>query len=188
MAKDGGPAFPRPDERDQITGQGIMQGSHGMSLRDWFAGQALSGFTQMWPKSKDGPQIAERCYDIADSLLAKREKEAAPPAPTDIEGNVRAILADYHLALDHRAHGDLASGAAINALEELLNARWVQGAEAKRRLSEPVPAGVYYHAESDNFYDAGLGNIGKGVSFWETWKARKAEFPTTREAALGEKP
>lgn len=38
---DGGAAFPRADERGP-DGSGICQGSDGMSLRDYFAGQALS--------------------------------------------------------------------------------------------------------------------------------------------------
>lgn len=44
---------------------------HGMSLRDWFAGQALAG----WMTSEDVPcdeRIAERCYQIADAMLAAR--------------------------------------------------------------------------------------------------------------------
>ena len=58
---DGGPAFPG----------GNMQ-YPGMSLRGWFAGQALAGF---------GPQgttvllleALERCDDTADTMLKKRE-------------------------------------------------------------------------------------------------------------------
>lgn len=37
---DGGPAFPVMDDSD-----GGMHRHPGMSLRDWFAGQALAGFT-----------------------------------------------------------------------------------------------------------------------------------------------
>lgn len=37
---DGGPIHPIPEVRD-MDGNGIMAGWNGMSLRDWFAGQAL---------------------------------------------------------------------------------------------------------------------------------------------------
>jgi hypothetical protein len=49
-----------------------------MSLRDWFAGQALAGF--MSRSAKDSPVIADcervaiAVYGIADAMLAKRTK------------------------------------------------------------------------------------------------------------------
>ena len=42
-----------------------------------------------------------------------------------------------------------------------------------------IPSGVYYHAESGNFYDA-RNNEGLGITFWNTWYSRRAEFPTDR--------
>lgn len=36
---DGGPAFPKPLD-PYPNAQGMESGTHGMSLRDWFAGQA----------------------------------------------------------------------------------------------------------------------------------------------------
>lgn len=39
--KDGGPVHPIPEVRD-ADGNGIMEGWHGMLLRDWFAGQAMT--------------------------------------------------------------------------------------------------------------------------------------------------
>lgn len=80
---DGGPAFPRPmghngmehhEEHDWSTDD------KGMSLRDWFAGQALAGgaleFFQgngggAW---KDYNEFAASCYGMADAMLAEREK------------------------------------------------------------------------------------------------------------------
>lgn len=50
----------------------------GMSLRDWFAGQALAG-TMAYSGNGYGDQqltarqIASVCFDIADAMLAKRE-------------------------------------------------------------------------------------------------------------------
>ena len=66
---DGGPAFPvHPSEQS---------GGHpGMSLRDWFAGQAMAVMTAS-PDYSKGPcneAIAIRAYCIADAMLAEREK------------------------------------------------------------------------------------------------------------------
>jgi len=57
---DGGPAFPIPDE-----------GWPGMTLRDWFAGQALAGMLanpDSWPEDRG---VAAYCY--ADAMLKARE-------------------------------------------------------------------------------------------------------------------
>lgn len=67
--KDGGPAFP--------VGGTV---NYGMSLRDYFAAAALSGLipNAAWDYSS-GPcnaAAAERCYAIADAMLAAREKQS----------------------------------------------------------------------------------------------------------------
>lgn len=53
----------------------------GLSVRDWFAAQALSGYVHMTPAvwtSDSAPVIAEsiaaRCYVIADALILERAK------------------------------------------------------------------------------------------------------------------
>lgn len=63
--KDGGPAFPpHPGSQHQ-----------GMSLRDWFAGQAAVGLT--WqaggPWEQEADNIARGAYVMADAMLAARE-------------------------------------------------------------------------------------------------------------------
>jgi hypothetical protein len=88
--KDGGPAFPRltglhgdhvrtPNYRAEVAG--------GMSLRDWFAGQALAGYASV-PDPRTAPsgkeiaewcaevagQDASYCYMLADAMLAERDK------------------------------------------------------------------------------------------------------------------
>lgn len=48
-----------------------------MSLRDWFAGMALSGEASTWTETDSGgyaDAIAERCYKLADAMLAERER------------------------------------------------------------------------------------------------------------------
>lgn len=84
--RDGGPAFPG----DSFA----SQHNHGMSLRDWFAGQALAGLGTWVP---DGPEVYDRdnfrlypgtpqgdaaarnirsrwAYQQADAMLAERER------------------------------------------------------------------------------------------------------------------
>ena len=66
---DGGPAFP-------TTGF-----NPGMSLRDWFAGQALAGWLASFSSSMQHPvdlgqgqAVAEKAYMMADAMLAEREE------------------------------------------------------------------------------------------------------------------
>lgn len=67
----GGPAFPDPAR----AGGHCME--TGMTLRDWFAGQALAGIManpEAW-KDDDGLLRAERiAFWKADLMLAEREK------------------------------------------------------------------------------------------------------------------
>ena len=48
--------------------------ARGMTLRDWFAGQALAGMASN-PR-RDGPysDYAEDAYEYADAMLSEREK------------------------------------------------------------------------------------------------------------------
>lgn len=67
---DGGPAFPT------VAGQTVY--SHGMTLRDWFAGQALAGLssppdaTGSW--SWQAKAAAREAYRMADAMLEARGK------------------------------------------------------------------------------------------------------------------
>jgi hypothetical protein len=75
---DGGPAFPCPVEFDP-NNQLVSHGSFGMTLRDWFAGQALAGVESSYDPSGDWPgplwcdEAAAHCYEIADAMLKARE-------------------------------------------------------------------------------------------------------------------
>lgn len=78
--KDGGPAFPR----NALSGgdHGYPVQSDGMSLRDWFAGQALAGLIASGRSAYDlldgdyqAAYAAYRAYTVADAMLAAREKE-----------------------------------------------------------------------------------------------------------------
>jgi hypothetical protein len=84
---DGGPAYPCNYEHSDCTCE-----MHGMSLRDWFAGQALPSVYDEWAAhcrrinhdqedsrfmtdpSELLEEIAEEAYDLADSMLKARNK------------------------------------------------------------------------------------------------------------------
>ncbi|MBB3980130.1 hypothetical protein GGQ64_005377 [Rhizobium azooxidifex] len=87
--KDGGPAFPAEYFDPAVfadlrategmhSAKALATGvSKGMSLRDWFAGQALAGFMA----NKDRPitfahEDAAWCYTLADAMLVARKDGA----------------------------------------------------------------------------------------------------------------
>lgn len=73
--KTGGPAFP---PAVAITESGnAFYGYDGMSLRDWFAGQALAGYLASFAgceadPAKHADALAKTCFTLADALLAAR--------------------------------------------------------------------------------------------------------------------
>lgn len=79
--QDGGPAFPastRPMQDEY--GYGHQDGHStwqygGMTLRDYFAAQALTGFLHNAERINfiDVPQVAEGAYKMADAMLRARE-------------------------------------------------------------------------------------------------------------------
>lgn len=76
---DGGPAFP---QHYCENCNDAFESPNGMSLRDWFAGQAVASMlnnaksllliTQEMPSAET---IAHSVYVLADAMLAEREKE-----------------------------------------------------------------------------------------------------------------
>ncbi len=65
--KDGGPAFP-------AHWNGLQPAQQGMTLRDWFAGQALAGQLSI-PTDATAEDFAKSSYAIADAMLAALEKK-----------------------------------------------------------------------------------------------------------------
>ncbi len=68
---DGGPAFPHFLQSDVTPG---------MSLRDWFAGQALTGVIAAYSGDIAFPSLegaAAKAYNFADAMLAARKKTEA---------------------------------------------------------------------------------------------------------------
>jgi hypothetical protein len=75
------PAFPLPSVA--ISDHGVAHANPGMSLRDYFAGQALAAIAGLhhgndWgPDGKDhAPRCARKAYAIADAMLATRTGSA----------------------------------------------------------------------------------------------------------------
>ena len=76
----GGPAF--PVQRAVASGQGGTvdlegrQTADGMSLRDWFAGQALCGLAAGITHSLSNDLMSKMSYELADAMLAERAKRS----------------------------------------------------------------------------------------------------------------
>jgi len=72
----GGPAFPQGAGEFIGGGQRMTYGpAPGMSLRDWFAGQALVVISQR-VLGDDPRVVVADAYRVADAMLAERAKEA----------------------------------------------------------------------------------------------------------------
>ena len=71
---DGGLAYPYQGQPMHRNGEWGQDCETGMTLRDWFAGQALSGSLGegTWPISDE--DIAEGCYRCADAMIKERSK------------------------------------------------------------------------------------------------------------------
>lgn len=80
--KDGGPVFPEAFVYDESVGMagGFVTATEagaapGMTLRDWFAGQAVVAIPHIECGSDlDNDELAEAAYRIADKMLAAREE------------------------------------------------------------------------------------------------------------------
>jgi hypothetical protein len=73
MTNDGGPAFPS-------VGEGFGNPSYsapGMTLRDWFAGQALAGLLAHTGESERNRAVA--AYRYADAMLRARDTREVKP-------------------------------------------------------------------------------------------------------------
>lgn len=80
QSNDGGPAFPRPISEDRRhgdlpDGNEMIPEQPGMSLRQWYAGQALMGYLAahadpncVFPRPSI---VAEWCVKMADEMIVK---------------------------------------------------------------------------------------------------------------------
>ena len=65
---DGGPAFPW--NHNSIS----SEDERGLSLRDWFAGQAMLGSRARDSRYESWSDLAQDAYDIADAMIKERNK------------------------------------------------------------------------------------------------------------------
>jgi len=75
--KDGGSVFPMIDSDMNTAGERYYFPTGGISLRDWFAGQALAGMAYMFvinPVCVDCENAAKQAYKVADAMIKEREK------------------------------------------------------------------------------------------------------------------
>ena len=69
---DGGPVF--PTEKWATDNQGHWIGTHGLSIRDYFAAKAMQGYLFNDVVARNNPNMcAEWAYQQADAMLKERE-------------------------------------------------------------------------------------------------------------------
>lgn len=81
---DGGAAYPMPDQRDPVTGAGIMQGSSGLTKRDYFAAKFMAAMLGRADATADNEKglsalfasVAAMSLEAADALIAASKSEA----------------------------------------------------------------------------------------------------------------
>lgn len=81
---DGGPAFPSFHITEAPDGFSNTQSSGGLTIRDWFAGQAMApawNIVALVNQLQENPlatpshsEVATVAYKMADAMLAEREK------------------------------------------------------------------------------------------------------------------
>ena len=70
---DGGPAYPQGHPEMTIAGQSVKE-TQGMTLRDYFAGQALANDNVEDHQSAAwAERVAAQAYAIADAMIAARK-------------------------------------------------------------------------------------------------------------------
>lgn len=74
---DGGPIGPIPSGMDPSSGA-IQYENHGMSLLDWFAGQALAGIMPTLPDDCEYQEhmVARNAYKLATAMLNEKGRIA----------------------------------------------------------------------------------------------------------------
>ena len=74
MKPTGGRAFPS-EQTTSPSGHWNNTYRPGMTLRDYFAGQALVGMADYYIAEAEAEMYARRAYLLADAMLAEREKK-----------------------------------------------------------------------------------------------------------------
>ena len=79
---EGGSAFPRPAFYHEAMGEHDCVAHEGMTLRDWFAGQAMAAYVRedlRRPGKSMAPStalhVARLCYQMADAMIEVQERD-----------------------------------------------------------------------------------------------------------------
>ena len=103
VTNDGGPAFAHAGAPNPDTQRGPAWASEpqtGMTLRDWFAGQALNAFiiSERDPNVTDWDSSfwASHAYRTADAMLAKRNAPSPPRTPPSTKPASRTARKERH--------------------------------------------------------------------------------------------
>lgn len=135
MAKmDGGAAFPTEYHRGDRAG---------MTLRDWFAGQAMAGyFAAPNTQHRNATDCAAYIYEMADAMLAARASEAVNPLQAELD-DAREHIAMLESLRPHWAQGFSSDGVAAQAQTAALSSIWEalgvsNQTEAMQRIRELV--------------------------------------------------
>lgn len=70
---DGGQAFPSSHHPGHGYGA-VASLVEGLSIRDYFAGQALAGILAFPGRNVGNQTVCEQCYQVADCMIAERNK------------------------------------------------------------------------------------------------------------------
>lgn len=94
---DGGPAFPLPPVGTGDPRDGMAGGSPGMSLRAWFAGQAMNGILSQSPAGLFAPKrsIWEACFN---HVKEEKGSETYMDDFAEIVAETSVVLADKLIA------------------------------------------------------------------------------------------
>lgn len=129
VVNDGGPAFPMTmvvlqKELDDGSVQPVVRIVGGMSLRDWFAGQAMGLLSQPLLNAMhntgvlpDRDQISDLCYQVADAMIVARGPVPPLPEQSDLQG-LRRKVKSLSKALEAIAYAPV--GAATASDREVL--------------------------------------------------------------------
>lgn len=74
---EGGPAFPRPASKDRVGESGFAYPhQEGMSLLDWFAGQAMMGIASLYNRPVPPEHWAKQSYEAARAMLEEKNRQS----------------------------------------------------------------------------------------------------------------
>lgn len=115
----GGPAFPAMEVRTDDTQDLVANASQGMTLRDWFAGQAMQAI--LTRKSVNGNELAVYAYQKADAMLA--ERIAARPSMAQVAKNKILQLREQGFT-DYPVVATLQNGMHVCTVDNFGAVRW----------------------------------------------------------------